>query len=97
MKTKRATVYRSVGQCWGEDTAEDCTNCRDNKGVFVNCRTLEGLLDGACGNYKKRDHGAQCSHSNAFKRAAEAREKAFKKSGPRTTRAAQRAGIEEFQ
>jgi hypothetical protein len=36
----------------------------------------------------------KCSHSNAFKRAAEEREKAFKKSGARTTRAAQKAGTE---
>lgn len=85
-----------VIQSWGEEAAEECTNCENGKGVFVNCRTFKGLFDGACGNCKKRDHGAQCSHSNAFKRAAEAREKAFQKPGPRTTRTAQKAGSDQL-
>jgi hypothetical protein len=62
----------------------------------VDCRTFEGLFDGTYRNYKKRDHDAQYSHFNAFKKTAEEREKAFKKSGARTTRAAQKAGIKEI-
>jgi hypothetical protein len=85
-----------VIQSWGEEAAKGCTNCEAGKGVFVDCRTYGTLFDGACGNCKKRDHGARCSHSNAFKKAAAEREKAFAKPGARTTRTAQRAGNEEF-
>jgi hypothetical protein len=49
----------------------------------VNYRIFGGLFNGACGNCKKRDHGAQYSHSNAFKKAAAERKEAFKKPGPR--------------
>jgi hypothetical protein len=57
----------------------------------MNCRTYKGLFNRACGSCKRRDHGAQYSHSNAFKKAAEEREKALRKPGPRTTRAARKA------
>jgi Protein of unknown function (DUF3716) len=66
-------------QAYGVDMNEPCTNYAEGKGIFVDCRTLKGLADGACGNYKKRDHSARCSHSNAFKAAKRAREKAFGK------------------
>jgi hypothetical protein len=68
-----------VIQAYGVDMDEPCTNCAEGKGIFVDCRTLKGLADGACGNCKKRDHNARCSHSNAFKAAKKAREKAFGK------------------
>jgi hypothetical protein len=45
-------------QSWGEEAAKACTNCQDGEEVFVNCRTYGTLFDGACGNCKKRDHGA---------------------------------------
>jgi Protein of unknown function (DUF3716) len=83
-------------QSFGEKAATDYTNCANDKGVFVNYRIFKGLFDGACENCKKRDHGLQCSHSNAFKKAEEEREKALRKPGPRTTRTAQKARAEEL-
>jgi hypothetical protein len=62
----------------------------------VNYRTFKGLFDGAYRNCKKRDHGSQCSYSNAFKKAEEKREKALRKPEPRTTRTAQKARAEEL-
>jgi hypothetical protein len=62
----------------------------------VNYKTFKGLFDRACGNYKKRDYGSQCSHFNTFKKAEEEREKALRKPGPRTTRTAQKARAEEL-
>jgi hypothetical protein len=58
---------------------EPYTNCGEGKGIFVDYRILKGLADGACGNYKKRDYNARCSHSNAFKAAKKVREKVFGK------------------
>ena len=83
-----------VIQSWGERAEQACTNCASGKGIFVDCRTYGGLFDGACANCKKRDHGARCSLSNAFKKAAEEREKAFKKPAPRSTRTSEKARSE---
>jgi len=83
-----------VVQSWGEAAEQPCTNCAEGKGVFVDCRVFKGLFDGACGNCKKRDHGARCSLSNAFKKAAEEREKALRKLVPRSTRTSEKARSE---
>jgi hypothetical protein len=56
-----------------------CTNYSEGKGIFVDCRILKGLADGAYNNCKKRDYNTRCSHSNAFKAVKKAREKAFGK------------------
>jgi hypothetical protein len=85
-----------VIQNWGEEAAQACTNYANNKGIFVDYRTFKALFDGAYNNYKKRDHGAQCSHSNTFKKAAEEREKAFRKPAARSTRTSQKAGSKEI-
>jgi hypothetical protein len=81
-----------VIQAFGEVSNSMCTNCTEGKGIFVECRTLKGLADGACGNCKKRDHSARCSLSNGFKAAKQAREKAYGKPGPRDTRNSENAG-----
>jgi hypothetical protein len=83
-------------QSFEEKAVTDYTNYANDKGVFVDYRTFKGLFDGAYGNCKKRDHGSQCSHSNAFKKAEEEREKALRKLGPRITRTAQKARAEEL-
>jgi hypothetical protein len=71
-------------------------NYVNNKGVFVDYRTFKGLFDKAYKNYKKRDHGSQYTHFNAFKKVEKEREKALRKPEPRTTRTAQKARAEEL-
>jgi len=56
------------------------------KGVFVDCRTFKGLFDEACGNFKKRDDSARCSHSNAFQ-----------ESRGRTREGIQKASTQDYQ
>jgi hypothetical protein len=68
-----------VIQAYRVNMDEPCTNYGEGKGIFVDCRILKGLADGACGNYKKRNHNTRCSYSNAFKAAKKAREKTFGK------------------
>jgi hypothetical protein len=58
---------------------ELCTNCAEGKGIFIDYRTLKGLIDGACGNYKKRDYSARYSYLNIFKVVKRVREKVFGK------------------
>jgi hypothetical protein len=55
------------------------TNYIKGKGIFIDCRTLKGLADGAYNNYKKRDYSTRCSNLNAFKVVKRVREKAFGK------------------
>jgi uncharacterized protein YktA (UPF0223 family) len=55
------------------------TNYTERKGIFINYRTLKGLVDSAYSNYKKRDYNTRCSYSNTFKVVKRVREKAFGK------------------
>jgi hypothetical protein len=68
-----------VIQAYRVNMDEPCTNYAEGKGIFIDYRALKGLTDGTYSNYKKRDHNTRCSHSNTFKAAKRAREKAFGK------------------
>lgn len=61
-------------------------------GRYMECRTLEGLFKGICGNCKRSDHGRECSHGEDFIGVEQARViEGASRNQPRATRNSQAA------
>ena len=96
----RKIMESFVIQAYGEERMDPCTKCEKSKheesgrlGRYLECRTLEGFFKGICGNCKRDDHGAECSHGEEWIAAEQkAAEKEASKNRPRDTRNSARAG-----
>jgi hypothetical protein len=48
-------------QAFGKKWNQQCTKCIQGKGSYEDCVTLEGLLDGTCGNCKRLGKATECT------------------------------------
>jgi hypothetical protein len=61
-----AWLIQAFGTPWLNSLCEQCVNDdeHDPKGIFIDCCTLKGFAEGACGNCKRGDRGKQCEKSS---------------------------------
>jgi hypothetical protein len=95
--TERRVVESWMIQAFGKVGNSTCEQCQEDKGVYYDCRTLQGFADGACGNCKRGDRATLCSKTSAVveKKASEVNENLqdMQQAEDRATRAGRRALI----
>jgi hypothetical protein len=64
---KRRLVESFAIQALGITRRKKCEACQEGKGIYVQCRTLDGVLGRTCGNCKQRERGAQCNFSEQYR------------------------------
>jgi hypothetical protein len=66
-KLERRLVESWAIQALGTTRRKPCTPCSEGKGIFKDCRTATGLLEGVCGNCKRRERCGECNFSEVWK------------------------------
>lgn len=66
-KLERRLVESWAIQALGTTRRKACGPCSEGKGIYKDCRTVKGLLDGVCGNCKRRERCGECNHSEVWK------------------------------
>ena len=72
---ERRLVESWAIQALGTTRRKICDPCKAGKGIYKDCRTVNGLLDGVCGNCKRRERCGECNHSEVFKEALREQQK----------------------
>ena len=95
----RKIIKSFVIQAYKEERINPYTKCEKSKHEesgrlrrYLKCRTLEGFFKGIYGNYKRDNHGAECSHREEWIATEQkAAKKEASKNRPRDTRNSARA------
>ena len=67
MRVKESWLIQALG---GTRRSKKCLRCVEGRpgdfDLWVQCRTVQGLYDGACANCKRQEKGLHCTLSKAF-------------------------------